>query len=105
MLVWAVLLGALFLVRDASRIVFGAVHYVLNLGLFGVLAYILRKAGVSYSAGWMMTVVVGTLLVLELFYWKLVSLAGVARYLNVIDWIISLVLVMGVVYLIALYSR
>ena len=104
-LVWAAILGALFLLRDASRLLFIAVHYTLNLGLFGMLAYLLRKAGVTYSTGWMVAVVVGALLVLELFYWKLVNPAGAARYLTLIDWVVPLILVMGTVYIVALFSK
>ena len=104
-LAWAAVLGVLFLLRDVPRALFVITHYILNISLFGVLAYLLRKAGVSYSAGNMMMLITGSLLALELVYWKWINIADAARYLNGIEWVVPLILVMGTVYIVALFSK
>lgn len=102
---WAIVLGTLFLLRHAPRTVFVVAHYSIDIGAFGVLVHLLRKMGISYSVGKMMLVILGTLLVLELFYWGVVNPVGAMRYLTVVDWIIPLILVIGTIYIVALFSR
>jgi len=104
-LAWAIVLGALFLLRHAPRTVFITAHYLINIGVFAFLTYLLRKEHVQFSAGGFAVIVVGILLILELFYWVYVNPASAARYLTVIDWLIPAFLVLGTVYLVALFVR
>ncbi|OGZ46074.1 MAG: hypothetical protein A3J54_02505 [Candidatus Ryanbacteria bacterium RIFCSPHIGHO2_02_FULL_45_13b] len=102
---WAIMLGALYLTRNIPRTIFIPLYYLLNMCVFLFLTVALRRVGVTYTA-WMLTVVVvGVLVVLQLFYWVFVNPAAAARYLTVIDWIIPTILVFGTVFVVARLVR
>jgi hypothetical protein len=103
--VWAVVLGILFFMRNVPRAVFVVAHYVVTVFGFGVLAYVLRKSGAGFTPMAFTIMIVGVFLILELFYWVFVNPAGAGRHLTVVDWLIPAGLVFGAVYIIALYSQ
>jgi hypothetical protein len=102
---WTVVLGILFLIRNMPRSVFISLHYIADIVIFGILAFIIKRADIHFSPAALTIIIVGTLLAIELFYWVFVNPAGAGRYLTVIDWIIPAILVVGTVYLTAIFVK
>lgn len=102
---WVAMLGVLFLTRNMPYGLFATIHYVLNIVVFGFLVFVLRNAGVRYAAGMLTIMIVGILLILELFYWVFVNPAAAGRYLTVADWLVPAILVASTVYLVRAYLK
>ncbi|OGZ44179.1 MAG: hypothetical protein A3J55_04215 [Candidatus Ryanbacteria bacterium RIFCSPHIGHO2_02_FULL_45_17b] len=102
---WAGLLGALYLFRVFPRVASVPFYYLLHIIFFVILSVVLRRAGVTYSAGVFAIVVTGILLILGLFYWVFINPSAAARYITVIDWLIPSLFVFVSVYVVTRLVR
>src|SRR3989344_1592847 len=94
---WVVALGALAFAKDWPRFLFVALHYALNVLLFGVLFGVYFRYVHHFSPFATMAIAMVSLFWIEFVFWRFLY-HGPFWFLNFVDWMVPAFIVVSTVY-------
>ncbi|MDX1535829.1 MAG: hypothetical protein R3346_03655 [Candidatus Spechtbacterales bacterium] len=96
---WVTALGIFFVTRDVPRALFIAIHYIVNIVLFGFLFGVYYRFLGSLSPIITTVVAMISFLFFEFVLWVFIAPESASNYLNVVDWLIPAFLIVLTIYL------